>query len=76
MLVGLFVPMINVGDRIKGCRWTQANRRNALAASVAVSRIRETGPPDDSIFIACRVMRTLLGNDRAIVVTGHLAVTG
>jgi hypothetical protein len=37
---------------------------------VAVRRLKETGFPDDPILVAWRGMRTLLGNDRAIVITG------
>jgi hypothetical protein len=50
---------------------TQPDRRNILAASVAVRRLKETGFPDDPILVAWRGMRTLLGNDRAIVVTSQ-----
>ena len=48
---------------------TLAGERSLLAAFLALRRLKKTGFPDDPILYARRRMRTLLGNDRAIVVT-------
>ena len=49
---------------------TLAGERSLLAAFLALRRLKKTGFPDDPILDAWRRrMRTLLGNDRAIVVT-------
>lgn len=46
-----------------------ADERGLLAAFLALRRLKKTRFPDDPILDARRRMRTLLGNDRAIVVT-------
>lgn len=48
---------------------TLAGERSLLAAFLALRRLKKTGFPDDPILDVRRRMRTLLGNDRAIVVT-------